>query len=191
MRRVGQTGDAALDYRTLEPPPPEEQASHGALPVASRRALAPRRRGAFLHGERSDAELTAQWERLESAAAALAPNAAPGEAAGHRPGEVAGEVPGEVAVAFGRSLPLRRRAGDACWLTFDELCGAVPGVPALGATDYLALAATARTVFVSGLPVLHVRQVCIPNSHPHPHPITLTLALALALTLTLTLTLTL
>ena len=148
VRRVGEAGNNALDYRSLPPPSPhaeDERAKwHSA---ASRHAPATRTRGTFVHGHDAEAQLACRWDqrvaRLQRGTDTALANAS---------------LPEAVPVAFGRSLALRRRAGDACWLTFYELCCTVPGVPALGVTDYLALASVARTVFISGLPVLDSRQ---------------------------------
>ena len=54
VRRVGGAGAAAVDYRRLPTP---TVVAGAALPAASRRALAPRPRGVFLHGHDAEARL--------------------------------------------------------------------------------------------------------------------------------------
>ena len=46
----------------------------------------------------------------------------------------------------------------AAYCSFDELCGPRPGEAALGAADYLALAAVADALYLSGLPRLESRK---------------------------------
>ena len=46
----------------------------------------------------------------------------------------------------------------AAYCSFDELCGPRPGEAALGAADYLALAAAADALYLSGLPRLDTRK---------------------------------
>jgi predicted ATPase len=178
VRRVGEAGNNALDYRSLPPPSPQAEDERAKWhSAASRHAPATRTRGTFVHGHDAEAQLACRWDqhvaRLQrgtdgtadtSLANASLPEAVPVNASLPEAVPAVPSVPSvpslpeAVPVAFGRSLALRRRAGDACWLTFYELCCTVPGVPALGVTDYLALASVARTVFISGLPVLDSRQ---------------------------------
>ena len=152
VRRVGEAGNNALDYRSLPPPSPQAEDERAKWhSAASRHAPATRTRGTFVHGHDAEAQLACRWDqhvaRMQRGTDGTADTSL-----------VNASLPEAVPVAFGRSLALRRRAGDACWLTFYELCCTVPGVPALGVTDYLALASVARTVFISGLPVLDSRQ---------------------------------
>ena len=149
IRRVGGTGDDVLDYRALGSPRASQSAS--SLPKASLRALAPRRRGVFLQGHDAEARLNTYWIELE--------NALEQDGSKHYPvGSGVGSLPSELPVAFGRRLALHRRAGNACWLSFHELCGRPSGARALGATDYLALASAADVLFMSGVPKLDKTQ---------------------------------
>ena len=126
--RVGDSGADALDYRTL---PPSHIGDDVTALHGSPAALAPRPRGAFLYGVDAGTQLMERW-----AGAAPAPVAA------------------TISVAFGRQLAVRARAGDECLFTFAELCGRTAGGPALGVADYLALASSVSSVYLSHVPVL-------------------------------------
>jgi hypothetical protein len=159
-------GGEPVDYRLL--PAPLSHAEGGppeALPADARRALAPRPRGAFLHGSGAEASLESLWERhWRACAGAQARSRANGSLGSFASGEggappgVAAEIPVEIAaeipVAFGRTLQVRRRCGSACWFTFDELCARRVGRPSLGSADFLALSSAANGLFLSGVPVL-------------------------------------
>ena len=64
VRRVGEAGNNALDYRSLPPPSPhaeDERAKwHSA---ASRHAPATRPRGTFVHGHDAEAQLACRWDQ--------------------------------------------------------------------------------------------------------------------------------
>ena len=161
VRRVGEAGNNALDYRSLPPPSPQAEDERAKWhSAASRHAPATRPRGTFVHGHDAEAQLACRWDQRVADLLGVA-RVARMQSGSDGTADIAlanASLPEAVPVAFGRSLALRRRAGDACWLTFYELCCTVPGMPALGVTDYLALASVARTVFISGLPVLDSRQ---------------------------------
>lgn len=134
VMRVGDEA-AAVDYRAL--PPPTALAAGTVLPMESHLALAPRPRGAYFHGASAEARLRERWsQQVEASSSGGTLEAA------------------TLSVAFGRTLAVRARAGDACWFTFDELCGRRPGVDALGASDFLALAEHTRSLYLSGVPIL-------------------------------------
>ena len=163
VMRVGEPGDDALDYRTLPPPPSASAEVMRRMPAASALALAPRPLGEFLHGDGAQSALLERWSTEATdgtdGGSAATGSAATGAAAPGTPGGAAaplGEAFGSsrsLPVAFGRRLHVRQTAGDACWFAFDDLCGA--GADAMGAADFLALARAYRTVYLSGLPVLH------------------------------------
>ena len=171
-------GDGAFDYRTLPRPTATAAAAATAtaaaatatattqLPGGGGGVLAARARGRLYADE---AALAAAW-------------ATPVEH--ERTSEHILELP----VAFGRSLRVRARGGAgagagigggadggggggggggagrgggaycAAYCSFDELCGPRPGEAALGAADYLALAAVADALYLSGLPRLESRK---------------------------------
>ena len=132
--RVGAGGADALDYRTLgHVHPGGEQLGDGEPPSL----LSTRPRGAFMHGPDADAQLMQRW-------------AAEGASHACSSTEAAATIP----VAFGRTLNVRARAGDACLFSFAELCSRGPAGPALGAADYLALASSVRCLYLSHVPVL-------------------------------------
>jgi predicted ATPase len=58
----------------------------------------------------------------------------------------------EIQVMMGRKLILETR-GDACWVTFPQLC-----CDNLGASDYSALAKHMKTIYLDGIPCLSVLQ---------------------------------
>lgn len=146
------SGEHAIDYRTLPPPelPSADARGSPPLPYASRRVLATRPRGAFLSGPDANAALRELWEGEVAAAGAAALDDAGMASSSSESGDRSGSIP----VAFGRSLSVRDRVGGACWFTFDELCGRPAGAPALGAADYLALASSMQSVYLSSVPVL-------------------------------------
>lgn len=59
-----------------------------------------------------------------------------------------GEGPGSIEL-LGRRVPYRRRAADLIWFDFEVLCG-----ESRGTGDYLELARSFHTLFVSGIPFL-------------------------------------
>ncbi|MCB1790834.1 MAG: AFG1 family ATPase [Gammaproteobacteria bacterium] len=61
---------------------------------------------------------------------------------------VAPEGPGEL-VINGRIMPYRHRVGDMVWFDFEALCG-----PPRSQNDYIELARTHHTVFISDVPVM-------------------------------------
>ena len=135
--RVGGAGAEAIDYRSLRL---ANQPAPGAADTPARQGIRQRPRGQLWHGSASDAQLLSRWATYVSSSEGRA--------------RVAAEVP----VAFGRQLPPHQRSGDACLFTFHELCCTTPGEPALGASDYLALASSVRCVFLHGVPVLQTSQ---------------------------------
>jgi cell division protein ZapE len=58
------------------------------------------------------------------------------------------EGPGELLIN-GRAMPFRLHAGDLAWFDFDALCG-----PPRSKNDYIELARTHQTVFISDIPVM-------------------------------------
>ena len=181
--RVGAAGAGALDYRSL--PLDQRVGLSQAITSESRRALAPRPLGTFTHGPHAEAKLKDLWEAhcsftsgadrqnlrgasqqqqqpqpqpFQSPATAASRAAATVGGTGELSDET-GELSDELIVAFGRKLRLRARSGGACWFSFDELCARRPGMPSLGAADYLALSRAARGIYLSGVPVLegHMR----------------------------------
>ena len=49
----------------------------------------------------------------------------------------------------GRAMPYRHRAGDLVWFDFEALCG-----PPRSKNDYIELARTRQTVFISDIPIM-------------------------------------
>ena len=157
-------GDGSIDYRTL--PRPAATAAAAAT-GADADVRQPGGGGGVLAAR--------AWGRLYASDAAL--DAAWAAPAGH---EDMPERMLEIPVAFGRALRVRARGGAgaavgggaggggvagrgggaycAAYCSFDELCGPRPGEAALGAADYLALAAVADALYLSGLPRLESRK---------------------------------
>lgn len=151
--RVIQVG-GSLDYRSL-PPPAQQPAVGGGL-----RALAARTPGTFHHGPGAERVLLAEW----IARGGTGPGNADSSGGGSRPasageiGPAASPSTRELPVGFGRTLPVHIHTGDAAWFSFGELCAPSPGGRPLGASDYHAVAAEFRHVYVSGVPVLSKKQ---------------------------------
>ena len=153
-------GDGSIDYRTL----PRPAATAAATAAADADVRQPGGGGVLA---------ARAWGRLYASDAAL--DAAWAAPAGH---EGMPERMLEIPVAFGRALRVRARGGAgaavgggagggagrgggaycAAYCSFGELCGPRPGEAALGAADYLALAAVADALYLSGLPRLESRK---------------------------------
>ena len=173
-------GDGSIDYRTL-PRPAATAADAAAAADADVRqpggggVLAARAWGRLYA---SDAALDAAWaapaghedmpERVLEIPVAFgralrvrarggAGAAVGGGASGGAGGGAGGGGGGEGGAGGGVA---GRGGGAYCaaYCSFDELCGPRPGEAALGAADYLALAAVADALYLSGLPRLESRK---------------------------------
>ena len=169
-------GDGSIDYRTL--PRPAATAAAAAATAADADVRLPSGGGGVLEARAwgrlyaSDAALDAAWaaghggmpERMLEIPVAFgralrvrarggAGAAVGGGAGGGAGGGGGGEGGGGGGVAG-------RGGGAYCaaYCSFDELCGPRPGEAALGAADYLALAAVADALYLSGLPRLESRK---------------------------------
>ena len=174
-------GDGSIDYRTL--PRPAAAAAAATAAAADANVRLPGGRGGVLAARAwgrlyaSDAALDAAWaapagdegmpERMleipvafgralrvrarGGAGAAVGGGAGGGAGGGGGGGEGGGGGGGGVAGRGGGAY-------CAAYCSFDELCGPRPGEAALGAADYLALAAVADALYLSGLPRLESRK---------------------------------
>ena len=167
-------GDGSIDYRTLPRPAAAAAAAAATAADADMRqpggggVLAARAWGRLYA---SDAALDAAWaapaghegmpERMLEIPVAFGralrvrarggASAAVGGGAGRGGGGGEGGGGGGVAGRGGGAY-------CAAYCSFDELCGPRPGEAALGAADYLALAAVADALYLSGLPRLESRK---------------------------------
>ena len=172
-------GDGSIDYRTLPRPAATAAAAAAAdadadvrLPGGGSGVLAARAWGRLYA---SDAALDAAWaapaghegmpERmLEIPVAfgrALRVRARGGAGAAVGGGAGGGAGGGGGGGEGGGGGGVAGRGGGAycaAYCSFDELCGPRPGEAALGAADYLALAAVADALYLSGLPRLESRK---------------------------------
>ena len=119
VRRVGEAGNNALDYRSLPPPSPQAEDERAKWhSAASWHAPATRPRGMFVHGHDAEAQLACRWDQRVADLLGVA-RVARMQSGSDGTADIAlanASLPEAVPVAFGRSLALRRRAGDACWL---------------------------------------------------------------------------
>jgi hypothetical protein len=165
-------GDGAIDYRTL--PRPAATAAAAATATAAARlpgcgggVLAARARGRLYA---DDAALAAEWaapvEDMHMSERTLELPVAFGRSlrvrarggAGAAAGAGAGIGGGAGGGGGGGGAGRGGGAYCAAYCSFDELCGPRPGEAALGAADYLALAAAADALYLSGLPRLSTRK---------------------------------
>ena len=173
-------GDGSIDYRTL--PRPAAATADAAATAADADVRLPGGGGVLAARARgrlyaSDAALDAAWaataghggmpERILEIPVAFGralrvrARGGAGAAVGGGAGRGAGRGGGGGEGAGGGGGGVAGRGGGAycaAYCSFGELCGPRPGEAALGAADYLALAAVADALYLSGLPRLESRK---------------------------------